>query len=89
MTRINTGSVSAAIDTLHGARKLPPTEAIERLQSFLDTISTPGHSGKSALDARDAMSLLINALKEDGSAGDDVWQRAIETMTSLANNPEQ
>jgi hypothetical protein len=89
MTRINTGSISAAIDTLHGARKWPPAEAIEHLRSFLDTISPPGHNTKSALEARDALNLLISGLEMDGAAGDDVWQRAIETMTSLANNPER
>jgi len=88
MTRTNTGSVSAAIDTLHGARKLPPAEAIKYLRSFLDTISPPGHNTKSATDAREALSLLINELEMDGSAGNDVWQQAIATMTSLANNPE-
>lgn len=88
MTRINTGSVSAALDTLHGARKLPPEEAIERLRSFLDTISPPGHDSKFASDASAALGLLINGLETNGSAGDDVWQGAIEKMTSLANNPE-
>jgi hypothetical protein len=51
MMRINTGSISAALDTLHGARKLPTEEAIERLGSFLDTISPPGHEGKLAVEA--------------------------------------
>ncbi|MET0409075.1 MAG: hypothetical protein ABW006_11970 [Hyphomicrobium sp.] len=89
MTLINTGSVSAALDTLHGARKLPPAEAIEYLRSFLGTLSPPGHNTKSASDARDALSLLINKLETNGFAGNDVWQQAIATMTSLANNPER
>jgi len=88
MTRINTGSVSAALDTLHGARKLPPGEAIERLHSFLDTISPPGHESRFPADARAALNSLITSLETAGSATDDVWQRAIEAMTSLANNPE-
>ena len=88
MTRINTGSVSAAIDTLHGARKLPPEEAIGHLRSFLDTISPPGHESGFAANARTALNTLITDLENNGSATDDVWQGAIETMTSLANNPE-
>jgi hypothetical protein len=88
MARINTGSISAAIDTLHGARKLPPDEAIERLRSFSDTVSPPGHDGKFTTDARTALNLLVTDLEKNGSASDDVWQGAIETMTSLANNPE-
>ncbi len=88
MMRINTGSISAALDALHGARKLPPTEAIEHLHSFLDTISPPGHESKFATEARAALNLLVARLETNGSASDDVWQRAIETMTSLANNPE-
>jgi hypothetical protein len=88
MTRINTGSVSAAVDTLHGARGLSPSEAIEHLNSFLDTISPPGHDGKSASAARAALNTLVTSLETKGSATDDDWQGALETMTSLANNPE-
>ena len=88
MTRINTGSIAAALDTLHGARKLPPTEAIERLQSFSDTISPPGHESKFAADASAALKVVTTSLEVNGSASDDAWQHAIETMTTLANNPE-
>jgi hypothetical protein len=86
MTRINTGSTAAALDTLHGARKLPPTQAVEKLSSFQDSLS-PEH-GKLAEDAKAALCRLVTDLKNRGSATDDVWQRAIETMTSFANNPE-
>jgi len=88
MARVNTGSISAALDTLHGARRLPPREAVERLRSFSETISPPGHEGKSPTDARVALDALIASLEKDGSATDDVWQGAIEKMTSLANDPE-
>ena len=87
MALINTGSISAALDTLHGARKLPANEAVERLRSFSDTISPPGHEGKSPTAARIALDALIASLETKGSAADDVWQ-GLEKMTSLANDPE-
>ena len=85
MERIDTGPISAALDTLHGARKLPQKEAIQHLRSFLETVS-PGDESKFATDARAALTMLITSIEAEGSASDDAWQRAIETMTSLANN---
>ena len=86
MTRINTGSIAAALDALHGARKLPPDKAIEHLNSFLDVLSPLAPENKIAGDAFAALNLLVTSLEENGSATDDAWQHAVETMTSLANS---
>jgi ABC-type transporter Mla subunit MlaD len=87
MARINTGVVAAAIDTLHGARRLPPEEAVEKLDSFLDALSAES-DGKFIDSAKASLSKLVSSLREQGSATDDVWGQAIETMVSLSNNPD-
>ena len=87
MQRVNTGVLSAAIDTLHGARQLPPREAVERLSSFLEGISAE-FNGRLAETATAALNLLVTSLGENGFATDEAWQHAIETMVSLANNPK-
>jgi hypothetical protein len=85
MARINTGVVAAAIDTLHGARRLPPAEAVEKLTSFLDSLSGEPESKFSA-DAMAALDKLVTSLRQKGSAADDTWGHAIDTMVSLSNN---
>jgi hypothetical protein len=77
---------TAALDTLHGARSLPPAEAAERLRDFLDSISSPVLDSKRLAEASTALRELITQLEEvDAAASDDDWQNAIETMQSLAN----
>jgi hypothetical protein len=87
MARTNTGVVAAAIDTLHGARRLPPAEAVEKLNSFLEALSAEP-DGKFIADAKVALDKLVTSLREKGSATDDAWGHAIETMVSLSNNPD-
>jgi hypothetical protein len=87
MARINTGVVAAAIDTLHGARRLPPAEAVEKLTSFLDSLSAEPE-GKFSADAMAALDKLVTSLREKGSAANDTWGHAIDTMVSLSNNPD-
>jgi hypothetical protein len=75
---------AAALDTLHGARELPPAEAISKLHDFLGSIQTSPDSPR-LVDASGALRLLVSQLEAGGAATDDDWQRAIETMSSLAN----
>jgi hypothetical protein len=75
----------AALDTLHGARSLPPAEAIAELRDFLESIDTSVPDGPRFADASEALTVLVSQLETEGAATDDDWQRAIETMLSLAN----
>ena len=75
----------AALDTLHGARGLPPSEAPAKLHDFLESIDTSVPDGPRFADASEARRILVSQLETEGTATDDDWQRAIETMLSLAN----
>jgi hypothetical protein len=76
---------TAALDTLHGARGLHPEEAAAALKDFLNSISSPIPDSERLSGASSALKSLIDKLEADGSASDDDWQSAIETMHSLAN----
>jgi hypothetical protein len=76
---------TAALDTLHGARSLPPAEAIAKLREFLESINTSVPDSPRFADASGALRALISQLEMGGAATDDDWERAIETMLSLAN----
>ncbi|SDT56719.1 hypothetical protein [Bradyrhizobium canariense] len=76
---------TAALDTLHGARGLPPTEAAVKLHEFLESISTSLPEGDRLADASAALKTLVGKLETEGSATDDDWEHAIETMLSFAN----
>jgi hypothetical protein len=76
---------TAALDTLHGARAVPPTEAATKLRDFLDSISAPATDSPRLSEAYSALKTLVSALEAKGAATDDDWQNAIETMLSLAN----
>jgi hypothetical protein len=71
-----------ALRVLHGARRLPPIEAVEALTPFLETLEA---SDEIATAAAAAVSRLVQSLEEHQSASDDLWQQAIETTLSLAN----
>ena len=72
-----------ALRVLHGARRLPPIEAVETLTPFLETIEASDDEIATAAAA--AVSKLVLSLEEHQSASDDLWQQAIETTLSLAN----
>jgi hypothetical protein len=74
----------AALDTLHGARGLPPAEAVAKLHDFLESIDTSVPDSP-RFAASEALRTLVSQLETEGTATDDDWQRAIETMLSLAN----
>jgi hypothetical protein len=79
---------TAALDTLHGARSVPLAEAVAKLQDFLASIQTSVPESPRLTDAREALRTLIGQLEKQGTATDDDWQRAIETMLSLANEED-
>ena len=76
---------TAALDTLRGARELPPAEAAAKLRDFLNSISSPIPDSSRLAHAASALKNLVSELATAGSASDDDWQSAIETMLSLAN----
>jgi hypothetical protein len=76
---------TAALETLHGARSLAPVEATAKLRDFLESIQTSTPRSSRLADASGALRLLVSQLEKQGAATDDDWQRAIETMLSLAN----
>jgi hypothetical protein len=60
-------------------------EAIAKLHDFLQSIDTSVPDGPRFADASEALRILVSHLEIKGTASDDDWQRAIETMLSLAN----
>jgi hypothetical protein len=76
---------AAALDTLHGARSLPPAEATAKLRIFLESINTSLPNSPRLADASGALRVLLSQLEIEEAATDDNWERAIETMLSLAN----
>jgi hypothetical protein len=76
---------TAALETLHGARGLPPAEATAKLRDFMDSIGTIVPTTARLAEASGALKTLVNQLESDGSATDDTWEDAIETMLSFAN----
>jgi hypothetical protein len=75
----------AALDALQGARKLPAEEAVTQLREFLGSISSPLPNSARLADASVALTKLIQMLEAKGSASNDDWLHAIQTMQSLAN----
>ena len=76
---------TAALETLHGARGLPPAQATAKLRDFMDSIGTIVPPTARLAEASGALRTLINQLEADSSATDDTWEDAIETMLSFAN----
>jgi hypothetical protein len=75
---------TAALETLHGARGLPPAEATARLRDFADSMRTLPKTARLE-DASGALGTLVDQLQSQGAATDDAWEYAIETMLSYAN----
>jgi hypothetical protein len=76
---------TAALETLHGARGLPPAEATAKLRDFLDSIGTILAPTARLADASGALRTLVNQLESEGVATNDTWEYATETMLSFAN----
>jgi hypothetical protein len=76
---------TAALDTLNGARELPPAEAATKLRDFLNSISSPIPNSARLADASGALKTLVGKLETGVPTTDDDWGNAIDTMHSLAN----
>jgi hypothetical protein len=76
---------TAALETLHGARGLPSGDATAKLRDFANSIGTIFPPTARLADASDALRTLVNQLQSEGTATDDAWEYAIETMLSYAN----
>jgi hypothetical protein len=77
---------AAALDTLHGARGLPPAEAATKLRDFLDSISTPVPHSARLVDASSALKNLVSKLESGKPTTNDDWGHAIQTTESLASD---
>src|SRR5674476_38648 len=56
----------AALDTLHGARGLPPAEATAKLHDFLEFIDTSVPDGPRFADASEALRILGASWRRKG-----------------------
>jgi hypothetical protein len=71
---------------LHGARSLPAAEAIEALGPFMEKMRNRASGTDRFADASAAaVSALVQRLETKGVATDDLWEEAIESSTSFAN----
>jgi hypothetical protein len=75
----------AALETLHGARALPPAEATAKLRDFAVSMETVGPPTARLTDASGALRTLVKQLDAERAATNDAWEHAIETMLSFAN----
>jgi two-component sensor histidine kinase len=78
--------VNDVIHVLHGARSRPATEAIEALRPFMNTMRDRASGTDRFADASAAaVSALVQRLETKGVATDDLWEEAIESSLSFAN----
>jgi hypothetical protein len=78
--------VNDVLHILHGARSLAPTEAIEALRPFMNTMrDRASGTDRFAAASAAAVSALVQRLEAKGVATDDLWEDAIESSTSFAN----
>jgi hypothetical protein len=78
--------VCDVIHILHGARSLPSAEAIEALGPFMEKMRNRASGTDRFADASAAaVSALVERLEAKGVATDDLWEEAIESSTSFAN----
>jgi truncated hemoglobin YjbI len=85
MTNGEKQQTSDVLQTLHGARSLPPEEAAEALKPFLESMRKSGSDDALARASIAAVTELARSLKENHAASDDLWQQAIEATVSYAN----
>lgn len=75
-----------AAGDLHGARGLPPSEAVEALRPFLNTMGSRTLGSDLLADASaDALGALVQRLEATGIAANDLWEEAIQASLSFAN----
>jgi hypothetical protein len=76
---------SDALRILHGARSLPPAEAVEQLRPFLKTMHGERSGDKLADASTAAVTELVRSLRDNHAASNDLWEEAIEATLSFAN----
>jgi hypothetical protein len=76
---------TAALETLHGARCLPPAEVTAKLRDFVVAMEKIDPPTVRLADASGALKKLVSQLETERAATDDTWEHAIETMLSFAN----
>lgn len=78
--------VYGVLHTLHGARRLPPAKAVAALRPFLDKMRDRacGHDRLAAASTA-AVAALVQRLATQGTATDDLWEIAIDSSLSFAN----
>ncbi len=74
---------SDTLRILHGARGLPPDEAVEALRPFLEAMRVKRTDNKLAEASFAAVTELVRSLKENHAASNDLWLWAIETTVSF------
>jgi hypothetical protein len=80
------GGVHNVLHVLHGARGLPPSEAVEALRPFLNTMRGRASGIDVIADASaDAVGALVQRLEATDIATNDLWEEAIEASLSFAN----
>ncbi len=71
---------------LHGARSLSSAEAVAALRPFLNAVRDQVvKSDRIAAASVAAVEALIHRLEDQGIANDDLWEEAIESSLSFAN----
>jgi hypothetical protein len=74
------------LNILHGARSLPSAEAIDALRPLMNTMRDRACGADRFADISvAAISALVQRLETKGVATDDLWEEAIESSTSFAN----
>jgi hypothetical protein len=77
---------SDALRILHGARSLPPAEAVAALRPFLESMRKETSKGDRLADASSAaVNELVRSLEANRAATDDLWQDAIDATLSFAD----
>jgi hypothetical protein len=78
--------VGDVLHILHGARSLPPAEAIEALRPFINAMHDRASGADRLADVSVAtVNALVQRLEVEGVATDDLWEEAIESALSFAN----
>jgi hypothetical protein len=78
--------VNNVLHILHGARGLPFAEAVAALRPFMNTMrNRASGSDRLANASAAAVGALVQRLEADGGATDDLWEEAIESSLSFAN----
>ena len=71
---------------LHGARSLPSAEAVAELRPLLNAVRDQvAKSDRIAAASVAAVEALVHRLENRGIANDDLWEEAIESSLSFAN----